>query len=129
MKSTKVGIVSEAERDTIRQLYERRMGLKELVLVLAAVDSVDNELYEKLIRDMGSTSSSFDEWWQSMSEKYHWPGRDDGAWRIDFETCEIYLEASPKDQNSLRHRLSRQKAREDELIKATRPSNIRTGGG
>ena len=45
----KVGIVSESERDEIRQLYERINGLKELTKVV----SPDNiELYEKLVTDM-----------------------------------------------------------------------------
>ena len=87
----KVGIVSESERDEIRQLYERINGLKELTKVV----SPDNiELYEKLVTDMGTTVTRFQEWWNTTSNKYHWESSDEGSWEIDFDTCIIYLTES-----------------------------------
>jgi len=87
----KVGIVSESERDEIRQLYERINGLKELTKVV----SPDNiELYEKLVTDMGTTVTRFQEWWNMKSNKYHWESSDEGSWEIDFDTCVIYLTES-----------------------------------
>ena len=83
-----VGIVTESERDEIRQLYERINGLKELTKVV----SPDNiELYEKLVTDMGTTVTRFQEWWNTKSNKYHWESSDEGSWEIDFDTCMIYL--------------------------------------
>lgn len=87
----KVGIVSESERDEIRQLYERINGLKELTKV---VSPDNNELYEKLVTDMGNTVTRFQEWWNTKSNKYHWEGSDEGSWEIDFDTCMIYLTES-----------------------------------
>lgn len=84
----KVGIVSESERDEIRQLYERINGLKELTKV---VSPDNNELYEKLVTDMGNTVTRFQEWWNTKSNKYHWESSDEGSWEIDFDTCMIYL--------------------------------------
>ena len=83
-----VGQVSESERDEIRQLFERRNGLNELAKILTA----DNQdLYEKLITDLGETSTKFQNWWDSSSAKYQWKNVENGNWEIDFATCEIYL--------------------------------------
>lgn len=83
-----VGQVSESERDEIRQLFERRNGLNELAKILTA----DNQdLYEKLIADLGETSTKFQNWWDSHSAKYQWQSVDNGHWEIDFASCRIYL--------------------------------------
>lgn len=84
----KIGQVSPEERDEIQMLFERRNGLNELAKVLTP----DNEsLYQKLVKDMGETSSRFQQWWDRMSEKYQWKRTPNGHWEIDFETCEISL--------------------------------------
>lgn len=83
-----VGCVSETERDDIRQLFERRNGLVELAKILTD-DSAP--LYERLVKDMGETSSKFQNWWNQMAEKYQWEATPDGHWEIDFNTCSIYL--------------------------------------
>lgn len=83
-----VGRVTEQERDEIQTLFERRNGLTELAKIL----SVDNkELYERLISDMGETSTKFQQWWNRMGEKYQWESADNGNWEIDFNECKIYL--------------------------------------
>lgn len=80
--------VTAEERDEIQQLFERRNGLNELAQILTA----DNEeLYEKLVKDLGDTCSKFQHWWDSMELKYQWESADCGNWEINFETCEIYL--------------------------------------
>lgn len=83
-----IGSVTEKERDEIQKLFERRNGLNELGKILTA----DNkELYEKLVTDLGETSTRFQAWWNSKSEQYGWESHPDGNWEIDFNTCEIYL--------------------------------------
>lgn len=85
----KVGKVTEEEKETIKQLFERQSGLNELAKVLTP----DNqELYEKLVSDLGTTKVKFDNWWSTMRQKYNWEGTENGHWVIDFETCEVYLE-------------------------------------
>ena len=49
-----VGQVTEAERDEIQRLFERRNGLNELARILTADNA---ELYEKLIKDLGDTGT------------------------------------------------------------------------
>ena len=83
-----VGKVTAIERDTIQSLYERKNGLLELAKVIQSND----ELYEKMVMDLGSTSTKFQSWWDEMSAKYQWESRPNGNWRIVFETCEILLD-------------------------------------
>lgn len=83
-----VGQVTVEEKNEIQTLFERRNGLNELAQILTA----ENEaLYEKLIKDLGETGTKFQQWWDTMAEKYQWESAEDGNWEINFETCEIYL--------------------------------------
>ncbi|MBD5297008.1 MAG: CXXX repeat peptide modification system protein [Bacteroides sp.] len=83
-----VGRVTEQERDEIKNLFERRNGLNELAKIL----TTDNqELYERLVKDLGETSSKFQDWWNRMGEKYQWESLLNGNWEIDFNDCTIYL--------------------------------------
>ena len=84
----KVGNVSLEERDAIQYLFERKNGLTELAKILTPEN---DQLYEKLVKDMGETSSKFQAWWNDMSKKYNWESSEDGNWEINFDTCEIYL--------------------------------------
>lgn len=83
-----IGRVTEQERDEIQQLFERRNGLNELAKILTA-DNV--ELYERLIKDMGETSTKFQQWWNLMGNKYQWESAENCSWEIDFNECKIYL--------------------------------------
>ncbi len=88
MVKTKVGQVTPAEKDEIQALFERRNGLSELAKIVTA----DNEeLYEKLVKDLGTTGMKFQQWWDSMSAKYEWESVEGGNWEINFDTCDIYL--------------------------------------
>lgn len=83
-----IGSVTEAERDEIQTLFERRNGLNELAKIVTA-DNTD--LYERLVKDMGETGTKFQDWWNRMSEKYSWKSAENGNWEIDFNSCAIYL--------------------------------------
>lgn len=84
----KIGQVTPEERDEIQALFERRNGLNELAKILTA----DNDdLYEKLLKDLGETGTRFQNWWDRMGRQYQWESADDGNWEIDFNTCDIYL--------------------------------------
>ncbi|MGN0225408.1 MAG: CXXX repeat peptide modification system protein [Prevotella sp.] len=88
MKKKLVGQVTVEEKNEIQTLFERRNGLSELAKILTP----DNhQLYEKLVKDMGETGTKFQQWWDTMAQKYHWESVADGNWEINFETCEIYL--------------------------------------
>ena len=83
-----VGQVTVEEKNEIQTLFERRNGLNELAKIVTADNT---ELYEKLVKDMGETSSKFQSWWDTMAQKYQWESAENGNWEINFENCEIYL--------------------------------------
>ncbi|MDE6089546.1 MAG: CXXX repeat peptide modification system protein [Duncaniella sp.] len=83
-----VGRVTEDERDEIQSLFERRNGLNELAHILTANNT---DLYERLVKDLGETTSKFQNWWNRMASKYQWESSEDGNWEIDFNECKIYL--------------------------------------
>ncbi|MBP3738102.1 MAG: CXXX repeat peptide modification system protein [Muribaculaceae bacterium] len=88
MAKKKVGQVTPVERDEIQRLFERRNGLNELAKILTADNA---ELYERLVTDMGETGTKFQQWWDTMAQKYSWESIPDGNWEINFDTCEIFL--------------------------------------
>lgn len=83
-----VGSVTEQEKNQIRELFERRNGLNELAKILTPGNT---DMYELLVKDLGETSTKFQKWWDTMSEKYQWEKAEGGNWEINFETCEVYL--------------------------------------
>lgn len=83
-----VGKVTEDEKKEIQSLFERKNALNELAKILTA----DNEiLYEKLVQDIGETSSKFQGWWDRMAQQYNWERAENGLWEINFDTNEIFL--------------------------------------
>ena len=83
-----VGQVTPEEKDEIQRLFERRNGLNELAMILPPDKE---ELYEKLVKDMGETGVRFQQWWNTTSQNYNWEMPENGNWEINFETCEIFL--------------------------------------
>lgn len=83
-----IGQVTIDEKNEIQTLFERRNGLNELTKILSPENE---ELYEKLVKDLGETSIRFQNWWDRMAQKYQWKSIDGGNWEINFDTCEIYL--------------------------------------
>lgn len=83
-----IGQVTTEERNEIQTLFERRNGLNELAHILT---TENEDLYEKLVKDLGETGAKFQDWWNRMGEKYNWESAKGGNWEIDFETCNIYL--------------------------------------
>jgi CXXX repeat modification system protein len=92
----RVGSVTPEERDEIRELYRRKLGLSCLVSTLARMDGEtlkSTPLYERVVRDMGETTIRFDDWWKQMAAKYRWrTERPDQSWHVDFATCDILLD-------------------------------------
>lgn len=88
MKTKIVGHVTVEEKREIQRLFERRNGLNELAKILT---SDNEELYEKLVKDLGETSTKFQQWWDTMANKYQWESSPTGNWHINFDTNEIIL--------------------------------------
>ena len=83
----KVGQVAEEEKQEILSLFERKNGLVELAKILKNEDV----LYDKMVMDMGVTSTKFQKWWDDMYMKYQWESAENGHWEIDFDINDIYL--------------------------------------
>ncbi len=83
-----VGKVAYEEMQDIQSLFERRNGLNELAKIMPPAN---DELYNRLVKDLGEVSTKFQMWWDTMSAKYQWEGLEGGHWEIDFNTCEIFL--------------------------------------
>lgn len=83
-----VGQVTEEKKKEIQSLFERRNGLNELAKIVTAANE---ELYEKLVKDLGETGTRFQQWWDSMAQKYRWESAENGNWEINFESNEIFL--------------------------------------
>jgi CXXX repeat modification system protein len=94
IESKEVGSVTPEERDEIKALFERKNGLNELFRSLTNLDreEVENSyLYEKIVTDMGSVSTKFQNWWSEKNKKYDWESTKGWHWEIDFDTCKISL--------------------------------------
>lgn len=89
-KKLLLGKVTPLERDEIKTLFERKNGLIELISVLNVNDKA--ELYERIVKDMGETSTKFQQWWDAKTVKYNWEVREEHSWEINFETCEVFLQ-------------------------------------
>ncbi len=90
-----VGIVTEDEKNEVMCLYERIMGLKEMLPALEIKERTgenDENLYDRIIHDLGSTKRKQDEWWIRMSNKYQWKMKTGAHWQINFEDNKIYLQ-------------------------------------
>ncbi|MGV8135994.1 MAG: CXXX repeat peptide modification system protein [Mangrovibacterium sp.] len=83
-----VGNVTETEKSEIQNLYERKNALQELFKI---VDIKNEQLYNKVIEDMGKTSGKFQKWWDDKSKLYGWESSPDSSWEIDFSDGSIYL--------------------------------------
>ena len=83
-----VGQVTPEESAEIQALVERKNGLAELAKI---INADNNDLYEKLVKDMGETSSKFQQWWDEKALQYGWESHPKGNWEINFQSGEITL--------------------------------------
>ncbi len=82
-----VGVVTKEERDEVKYLFERKNGLLELI------NSINDSLsiYDRVVMDLGETSTKLQNWWSKNADFYKWEQVENGHWEIDFDTCEIFL--------------------------------------
>jgi CXXX repeat modification system protein len=95
----KIGNVTDDEKKEVEFLYERILGLKELLPVLDAGEKTgdnDKNLYDRAVQDLGATTRKQQEWWNRMGKKYKWKGSEKtgASWLIDFEDNTIYLQST-----------------------------------
>ena len=88
-KSGCCGRVTIEERDEIQRLHMRKVALTEL---FGAVSPQKSDLYERVVEDMGRTMIAYEGWFSARAKQYDWKSIPGGKWRIDFTTCEVFLE-------------------------------------
>ncbi len=97
MDNEKVGMVTPEEKNRVMRLHERILGLEELLISFhrkANIKEEKDELYERVVLDIGATKIKLQNWWDDMYCKYHWNSIEGCSWRIDFQTNEIFLDKS-----------------------------------
>lgn len=73
------------------QLYERKTALQELINSFNDTAMIHDNLYERIVKDLGQTMVAMENWWACTSKKYQWKRHPDSNWTIDFNTNEINL--------------------------------------
>ncbi|MET3207136.1 UNVERIFIED_CONTAM: CXXX repeat modification system protein [Paenibacillus sp. PvR008] len=91
MKNEMVGVVLESEKKEILQMYERKTALQELINTFNDPAMIQNDLYERIVKDLGQTMVAMENWWVCTSRKYQWKRHPNSNWTIDFNTNEINL--------------------------------------
>jgi CXXX repeat modification system protein len=93
------GKVSLKERDEIRALFERKNGLIELVQSLSHGEGgmlANEAFYEKVVADLGKTTTRFQKWWDDKAKAYGWQGKPGWQWSINFDTCQVSMNKQSK---------------------------------
>lgn len=75
--------LNDEDYKEIEDLFEKKIALENLSKI---IDPSNNDLYEKMIKDYGSTVRTFDNWWNIMKEKHQWTAIN--MW-LDFQTKKI----------------------------------------
>jgi CXXX repeat modification system protein len=83
MDMKEVWQLNDDEFKEIEDLFEKKIALENLTKI---IDADNQKLYDKLIKDYGKAVHQFDFWWEKMSKKYDWKGKN---WWLDFETKKI----------------------------------------
>ena len=94
LERREIGKVTYKERDEILALFERKNGLLELVRALAETGDEllkNSHFYEKVIADLGKTTTRHEQWWDSRAKHYKWEKIYGYVWEIDFDSCKIFL--------------------------------------
>ncbi|MDR3141389.1 MAG: CXXX repeat peptide modification system protein [Tannerellaceae bacterium] len=87
---TRIGQVSEQEKEEIRALSNHKNTLIELSKIIEVNDG-NRPQYEKSVKDIVEASICFQQWWDDMETKYQWKKHPAGNWEIDFQTNNVYL--------------------------------------
>jgi CXXX repeat modification system protein len=96
-----VGSVTPEERDAIQKIHYRRLALYDLIHFLndrcRETESLDENLYQRIVRDLSRANAEFESWWRAKASEYKWKKIPNGHWSVDFDTCEVILEL--KEEN------------------------------
>lgn len=89
-----LGVITEAERDAIMQIYNRKTALQELALTMVERGMTqDTATYQRVLNDLGVAAGDMSNWWRTVSEHYAWQYPAGANWRVDFDsrTVSVYM--------------------------------------
>lgn len=92
METVELGTISEAERDEIESIYTRKIALVDLTVSLGDRGMTSNDLYERLVADMGVTQQRMRTWWDNVAARYNWSYEANDSWSVDFKTRAVRLQ-------------------------------------
>ncbi len=90
-----IGTVTEEERNDMRELYEKKMGLDDLPRSLESVvlsQETKKIIYEKIMIESQKIKTDAQAWLNKMYEKYHWKKEEVKDWHVNFETGELFFD-------------------------------------
>jgi CXXX repeat modification system protein len=88
-----VAKVPVTERDAIRELYVRKIGIAEAFAIMARTEGAQaTPLYRQIVEDLGEATVAFQSWWDRTAKAYAWQSIPGKKWRIDFDTCDVWLD-------------------------------------
>lgn len=76
--------LDEAEVNSIREIYEKKMALENLAKIV--VPDENQEMYTRLITDYGVTLHDYEDWWNTIFKKYSVKA---GNYNVDFRSNQI----------------------------------------
>ena len=79
----------DEEASTIRDIYEKKLALENLAKIISP--SENNEMYERLISDYGTTMREFNDWWSSIIASHHLPPDN---YAVDFVEKQLIRQAA-----------------------------------
>jgi CXXX repeat modification system protein len=93
-----IGKITESEKEEINQLYLKKTALMELLYGIKNIKRFDeniDELYEKVVKDLGETTEQYTNWFASKKEKYQWETHANYSFTVLFKTNEVALAKIP----------------------------------
>lgn len=87
-KMKTIAKVTEEERRKIEYLIEKRTALSNLKKILEN-DMERKELFRRCVAEYGEIEKAYDQWWDSVIEKYQIIGEEEIM--VDFLTGEIQV--------------------------------------
>jgi CXXX repeat modification system protein len=87
--------LSKDEKEEIYNIFIRKTALAELLsgygnLKASGVDV--NELYERVLKDMGATMEKYNLWFEAKKSQYKWETQQGYKYSINFLNNEVLLE-------------------------------------
>ena len=83
------------EKVEFLDLYTRKLGLYELIRLINIAQN--EELYNRILMDIGETTRKYDSQWQLIKKKYNYLTYPDKDLNIDYDNGTVSVIQNPSD--------------------------------